>query len=271
MHWISVGLASVVRQVVALALWLCVLPAGYDADAVRPDPPAAYDYAQPKLLTATLYEIGSGRQKVLYTFRRTATRTNATVHVERQFLDTNGFVVAAETVVYESNRLVSLQMQEFQARVSGAVRLVPDPKDPARQQLFVSYGRGLVPPRGQPQSLPPDTLVDDTLYPFMLAHWDDLMRGDTVKFRFISLEWERTFAFRLVKTAESVRNGRALVQLKMEPGNPFVARLVNPLTFTVEKVSPHYLLSYVGRTTPCIRKGKSWKSLDAETVFDPPN
>ena len=133
MHWISVGLASVVRRVVALALWLCVLPAGYDADAVRPDPPAAYDYAQPKLLTATLYEIGSGRQKVLYTFRRTATRTNATVHVERQFLDTNGFVVAAETVVYESNRLVSLQMQEFQARVSGAVRLVPDPNDPATQ------------------------------------------------------------------------------------------------------------------------------------------
>jgi hypothetical protein len=223
------------------------------------------------LLTATIYAIGSGREKVLYTFRRTATRTNASVHVERRFLDTNGSVVAAETAVYESNRLVSLQVQEFKDRASGAVRIAPDPRDPARQQLYISYGHGLVPPRGEPQNLPPDTLIDDTLYPFMLAHWDDLMRGDAVKFRFVSLEWERTFAFRLAKTAESVRDGRALVQLKMEPLSPFVARLVNPLIFTMEKDSPHRLLSYIGRTTPYIKKGKSWKHLDAETVFDPPN
>ena len=33
--------------------------------------------------------------------------SGSTVHVERQFLDTNGSLAAVENVVYESNRLVS--------------------------------------------------------------------------------------------------------------------------------------------------------------------
>jgi len=179
-------------------------------------------------------------------------------------------VTAVEKVVYQSNLLVSYRMQEFQAQVSGAVRIAPDPKNPAQQQIFISYGPGLIPPRGKAQSLPPDTVFDDTLYPFMLAHWDQLMRGDTVKFRFVSFEWERTFAFCLVKTAESAQNGRTIEQIKMEPANLLVAQLIDPLFFTVEKDAPHRLLSYVGRTTPRIRKGNSWKYLDAETVFDYP-
>jgi hypothetical protein len=56
--------------------------------------------------------------------------------------------------------------------------------------------------------------------------------------------------------------------IKMEPVSRLVAHLVNPLVFTVEKDSPHRVLSYIGRTTPRMKKGKSWKYLDAETVFD---
>ncbi len=255
-------------SILLTALWLSVLPAGFAADTASPAAAEGYDYAKPALFTGTLYEIGSDRKKVLYTFRRTATRSGATVHVERQFLDTNGTVAAVEKALYESNQLVSFEMQEFRARVSGAIRIAPDPKDPARQQLLISYGHGLMPPKGDIQDLPPDTLVDDTLYPFLLAHWDNLMRGDAVKFHFVSLEWKRTFMFRFVKTAESRQNGRPVELIKMEPVNLFVARLVNPLVFTVEKENPHRILSYIGRTTPRLQKGKSWKYLDAETVFD---
>jgi hypothetical protein len=38
--------------------------------------------------------------------------------------------------------------------------------------------------------------------------------------------------------------------------------------FTVEKDGAHRILSYIGRTTPRVQKGKAWKYLDAETVFD---
>jgi len=262
------GLISTAHRMVLVALWLSALPAAFAADTPTTTTLKPYDYAEPGLLASTLYEIGSDRKKVLFTFRRTAVRSNSVVNVERQYLTTNGSVAALEKVVYQSNRLVSYRMQEFQAQVSGTVRIAPDPKNPAQQQLFVSYGSGLTPPKGKAQILPPDTVVDDTLYPFMMAHWDDLIRGNTVKFRFISFEWERTFAFELIKTAESVQNGRMVEEIRMEPASLLVAQLIDPLVFTVEKDGPHHILSYIGRTTPRIKKGKSWKYLDAETVFD---
>ncbi len=255
---------------VLVALWLSVIPAGRAGDAARPATTAAYDYAEPKLLTGTLYEIGSHRQKVLYTFRRIAVQSGAVVHVERQFYRTNGLLAAVDKVTYESNRLESYRMQDFQARVSGAVRVAPDPQDPARPQIFISYGPGLIPPKGKAQDLPSDIVYDDTVYPFMMAHWDALMRGDTVKFHFISFEWERTFMFQFTKTGESVQHNQPVVQITMQPTSMLLAPFVDPLIFTVEKASPHRILSYLGRTTPRIQKGGAWKYLDAETVFHYP-
>lgn len=253
---------------VLLALALSVIPAGLAGDAARPASTAAYDFAEPKLLTGTLYEIGSHRQKVLYTFRRIAVQSGAVVRVERQFFRTNGIMAAVDKVVYKTNGLQSYRMQDFQARVSGAVWVAPDPQLPARQQIFISYGPGLIPPIGKAQNLPSDIVYDDTVYPFMMAHWNALIRGDTVKFHFISFEWERTFMFQFMKTGESVQHNQPVVQITMQPISLLLAPFVDPLIFTVEKASPHRILSYIGRTTPRIQKGNSWKYLDAETVFD---
>jgi hypothetical protein len=71
-----------------------------------------------------------------------------------------------------------------------------------------------------------------------------------------------------VKTGESVLNGRPVEQIKMEPVSLIISHLVDPLMFTVEKDGAHRMLSYIGRTTPRVQKGKAWKYLDAETVFN---
>jgi hypothetical protein len=99
-------------------------------------------------------------------------------------------------------------------------------------------------------------------------HWGELLHGATVKFRFVSLEWEKTFGFKLAKTTESVLKGKSVVRIKMEPTSLIVARFMKPIYFSIEQDSPHRMLEYIGRTTPRIKKGKSWKYLDAETVFD---
>ena len=197
-------------------------------------------------------------------------QSGAVVHVERQFFRTNGIMAAVDKVVYKTNRLESYRMQDFQARVSGAVWIAPNPQDRARQQIFISYGPGLVPPIGKAQNLPSDIVYDDTVYPYMMAHWDALMRGDTVRFHFISFEWERTFMFQFMKTGESVQHNQPVVQITMQPTSVLLAPFVDPLIFTVEKASPYRILSYIGRTTPRIQKGDSWKYLDAETVFNYP-
>ena len=256
------------RWLLFVALWLVISPAAWADDAAPPVPSAPYDYAEPKLITGTVYETGSEQKKILYTFQRTATRTNDTVYAERRFLRPDGFVAAVENIVYKSGRLTSFQMKEFQANVSGTIDIAPDPKNPTQQNICIGYDKGLTPQKGEPKKLPPDIVIDDTVYPFLLAHWDKLMKGDSVKFRFVALEWERTFMFRFVKTGETTMHGHTHVQIKMEPTNLLVAPMVNPLFFMMEKDGDHHLVSYIGRTTPRVQKGKTWKYLDAETVFD---
>ena len=258
----------VIHCVVWLALGWAHPRSGLAAEAGSPVASPVYDYANPTLLTGTLYAIGSDQKKVLFTFRRTATRSGSSVQVERQFLATNGTLAAVEKILYESNQFVSYQMQDFQARVSGAIQIESDPKDPDHQQIYISHAKGLSAVKGKARALEPDTLMDDTLYPFIMEHWDDLLQGKTVKFRFVSLEWERTFDFSLAKTGESTQNGRPVVEFTMKPTNFLVAAEVKPIVFTLEKNGSHRMLSYIGRTTPRVKSGKSWKLLDAETVFN---
>ena len=264
----SVGVVLIAKWLVLPVLWLSALPSALAAEPASPAASPVYDYAKPKLLTGILYAIGSDRKVILYTFRRTAVRSNSVVYVERQFLSTNGTVATVENVLYESNQLFSFEMQDFQARVSGAIRIEPDPKNPARQNIFISYAHGLHPPKGRARTLQPDTVIDDTLYPFMMTHWDDLMQGKTVRFHFVSLDWERTFEFDLMKTGDSVQNHQPVAQITMKPASIFISRLVKPLIFTVQENNTRRILSYIGRTTPRVKKGNSWKYLDAETVFD---
>jgi len=230
--------------------------------------PKVWDVAGPARFTGTLYEMGSHRQKVLYRFVRTAARTGCAVRVERQFTTPDGKLAAVETVFYESNQLVSYGMKEFQANLSGSIEIGPEPAQAGQSRIRIGYAKALVPIQGAWQPLAPNTLIDDDLYPFMLAHWDDLMGGESVKFHFVSIEWQRTFNFRLVKTGENVVAGHNCEQIAMKPVGFLLSQVVNPLVFTVEKAPPHLILSYLGRTTPRVRQGGAWKYLDAETVFD---
>ena len=238
--------------------------------AAQPEASPPYDYSKPKVLTGTLYAMGSDRQKVLYTFKRVAARDGDTIRVKRQFILPDGAVAAVENVIYNSGQLVSFEMQDYQANVSGRIQIRPDPRNPVRKKIFIGYGSGLNPPKGRGAPLLPDTLTDDTLYPFMLDHWDDLMRGRTVRFHFVSLDWERTFDFTLGKSGESDENGQPVVRLTMKPASMFVSAFVKPIVFTVQANGAHLILSYIGRTTPRVKKGNSWKELDAETVFHYP-
>jgi len=229
----------------------------------------AFDYAQPAVLTGTLYASGSDHKKVLFTFQRTAMRSGTTVHVERKYAEPDGSIAATENIVYESGRLVSLEMKEFQAGLWGGIQINSDPKKPAHQKITISHGAGKdIKKAGNTDDLEKDTLIDDSIYPFILAHWDELMKGASVKFRFVSLEWERTFGFKLSKSAESVVDGKPVVTIRMDPTSMVVAHFMDPLYFTAEKDSPHRVIEYLGRTTPRIKNGKAWKYLDADTVFD---
>ena len=228
-----------------------------------------FDFATPALLAGTIYATGSDHKKTLFTFQRTATRSGTTVHVERKYVGPDGSVAATESIVYESGRLASLEMKEFQAGLWGNLQIKSDLKNPIRQKIVIDHGN-IKDTKKSPTTddLAKDTLIDDTIYPFILANWDELLKGTSVKFRFVSLEWEKTFGFKLAKSGESKVNGTPVVVIRMDPTSLLVAHVMDPLYFSVEKAGPHRMIEYIGRTTPRIRSGKSWKYLDADTVFD---
>ncbi|HEV2695866.1 MAG TPA: hypothetical protein VG347_23455 [Verrucomicrobiae bacterium] len=249
---------------------LCLIATGNCAAApTNTQPPEPFDFAAPALLTGTVYETGSDHKKVLFKFQRTATRSGSTVHAERKFTLPDGTIAATESITYDSGQLVACDMKELQAALWGKIQITGTPKNPSRQKIIISHGTAADTKKaGTSDDLDKDTLIDDTIYPFIMAHWDDLTHGTSVKFRLVAVEWEKTFNFKMSKTGESTYQGMPVMILRMEPTNLLVAHFMNPLIFTVEKNAPHRVVEYVGRTSPRIKSGKTWKYLDADTVFD---
>ena len=120
--------------VIAAMAWITGNRADCSAAPTNSTPCGSFDYAEPKLLTGTIYAVGSDRKQVLFTFRRSATRSGPTVLVERRFDRPDGSTVAVENIIYKSGKLVSYEMKELQAGLWGKIQISPDPKNPDQQK-----------------------------------------------------------------------------------------------------------------------------------------
>jgi hypothetical protein len=92
-----------------------------------------------------------------------------------------------------------------------------------------------------------------------------------LKCRYVVVPRRETVGFTFAKESETASQGRAVVIIKMEPTSLIIARLVDPVFFTVEKDGQHRVLQYVGRVTPKAKAGNKWDDLDATFVFEWPS
>ena len=222
------------------------------------------DYEQPKLLTGTIYETSSGTNKVLFTFKRTAERSNTFVHIVRDFLYPNGSMAARETLVMNQGSLVSFALDERQTGAHGHSTVL----DGSRPKLMFDWtDGGSAKKKTDSEVLQANTLVGDLIPYFIVAHWDELMRGQAVSFRFIVSSRLETVGFKFLKESDVTWHGKSAVRLRMEPSSVIIRQIVDPLFFIVEKDGTHRVLEYVGRTTPKLRDGDKWKDLDARTIY----
>lgn len=220
----------------------------------------------PPLLTGKIYETSSGTNKVLFTFRRTAVRSNAAVHVVRDFLYPNGSLAARETIIFERDELAFFQLDEKQTGARGSSTVTKDTK---RKLLFDWTAPGAK-TKTDAEVFQTDTLVGDTIPYFIITHWNKLARGEAVPFRFLASSRLETVGFKLVKESDVDWRGKPAVRLRMEPSSMIIRQIVDPLFFIVEKDGAHLLLEYIGRITPKQREGTKWKDWDARTIYDRP-
>jgi len=222
------------------------------------------DYEQPKLLTGTIYEMSSGTNKVLFTYKRTGERSNTFVHIVCDYFYPNGSLAARETLVMNRGSLVSFHLDERQTGAQGSSIVV----DGSRPKLMFDWTEGgSTKKKTDSEALQANTLVGDTIPYFIVEHWDKLMRGQSVDFRFIVSDRLETVGFKFVKESDVMWNGKSAVRLRMEPSSIIIRQLVDPLFFIVEKDGAHRVLEYVGRITPKQRDGSKWKDLDARTIY----
>jgi hypothetical protein len=234
-----------------------------------PSQAGAIDYFAPPSLAGTIYAEDSELKQVLFTFRRTATRSNSTIQVTREYLSPEGKVAARELVTYQGDRLVRCELEVLQTGARAKAEVRPDPSGRGEAQIQFEYAKARdAKPKTDHEELKVNTLCGDMIATFIAAHWDKLMAGSAVPFRFVALERAETVGFKLVKVGETTRGGKAAVRIKMEPTSLIIAALVKPLYFTFEQSGEHRILEYAGRTTPKLNKDGKWKDLDAVTVYD---
>lgn len=248
-----------------LFCWL-ILNSAFPTDkAMGADTPCRYE--QPKLLAGTIYEAKSDKKHVLYKFKRTVSRSGNTVTVVREFIYPDGKIAARERAVYEGDNLMSFELEELQINARGTAKLQRDPK--ADGKISFEYATdNNTKKTANTESLRPDILVNDMIAPFLVAHWNDLMKGEDVKCRYVAAARAETVGFKFVKQSESTRDGKPVVVIKMSPSSFIISALVDPLFFTMETNGEHRVLQYDGRITPKLKDGNKWKDLDAVTVFD---
>ena len=233
--------------------------------AAGADTPSRYE--QPKLRTGAIYAANSNQKRVLYKLKRTVTRSGDTLTAVREYADADGKLAARESAVYEGDNLVSFELEELQINARGTVKVSRNLKsEPTTAFKYVSDNNTKT--KAGTESLRPDTLIGDMIAPFLVAHWNDLMKGKEVKCRYVAAARAETVGFKFAKHAESTAQGKPVVIVKMSPSSFIIAALVDPLFFTMEKDGEHRVLQYDGRTTPKIKDGNKWKDLDAVTVFD---
>jgi hypothetical protein len=232
-----------------------------------------FKYEEPTSLTATIYAKDAGQKKVLFKFKRTAARSGSKISVVRDFTYPDGKLAARERAIYNGDELVSYALEELQIGAAGSVSIRREAGQPAKGILAFEYNKDAAAggkAKTSTEGLRDDTLISDMVAQFLASHWGELARGEKVKCRYVVVPRRETVGFTFVKDSESSYQGRKALVLRMEATSMIIARLVDPLYFTVEKDAPHRVLQLVGRTTPKVKAGSAWEDLDALTVFDWP-
>jgi hypothetical protein len=227
------------------------------------------DYAEPGVLTASIYARDISPPRLLYKFRRTASRLGSQTTVLREYTYPDGKLAAREHVVYDGETLRSYRLEELQTDSSGTATLRPDQHDQARTLLTIEYAKdGGSRAHSRTEVLNAGALVNDMMGDFVSSNFERVQTGAKVNCRYIVVSRKETVGLSLSRDGETTWHGQAAISLKLQPTSPLISVLVDPLYFIVEKAAPHRVLQYVGRTTPKGGAPGHWKDLDAVTVFD---
>ena len=207
--------------------------------------------------SAVIYERDSAKSAVLFRFTHTESPDGKSA--KNVYTDAQGQEAVIEEMSFDQGRLVRYVFLQKQLDEKGSLEI----KD---GKVLFSYTHGGK-TETDDEKLTPDLVSNYTLIPYIQAHWQALMKGDTVGIRYGAVERKETVGFKLFKVEEKKSpSGKDLAVIKMKPTSFVIAALVDPVLFTLEKdtLKPVEIL---GRVVPRQKADGKWKDLDARFVF----
>jgi hypothetical protein len=208
---------------------------------------------------ATVYQVGSAQQKVLFQLLREESVQGTTLQIHSRFTDpASQAVEVSEETTLEGGKLLRYVQEQRQLGARGELEL----RDGKAWFSWTQAGKTEKDSEDAAENL----IVGPTTVSYLQKNWETLMKGDTVPARWAALDRKETVGFKFFRIAELKWNGQDAVQIKMKPSSFVIAALVDPLIFTFDKDGKH-LLELVGRTLPKQKVDGKWKDLDADIVY----
>lgn len=207
-----------------------------------------------------------GEEKPSYLFSLNVEKKGDSVHSKSIFTDLAGKALVEETSVYRDQSLVSHTFQQLQVDEKGSI----DIRDGKVFYSFTSQGKT----HTETADIEPEMVISDAIVPYILQHWDQLEKGETLKVRFLLLERQESIGFKFYKDKEHNFKGKDAVDILMRPTSIFIAQLVPKIRFTFEKAAPHRLIESVGRTpirvpeVPNPKRRKDYRALDGRMEWE---
>ncbi len=215
-------------------------------------------------ITADIYDQAAEPRTLLHKFTRTEESSGAGKKiVTRVWFDLSGKEVSRETVQYTGDKVSLVELNQLQLGESGTVKFASD------KAHFEYSKNGKI--TKDSEKVTPDLITSDQVVPFVHAHWDKILSGDTLPIRLTVMNRNETVGFKFFKIKEDTLNGKPVVHVKMKPSSMLIAALVDPLIFIFNKDGDRKLQALEGRVSPLMKKnGDSWKDLDGYTVYHHP-
>lgn len=112
------------------------------------------------------------------------------------------------------------------------------------------------------ESVSQPVVVGPTLYGFALHHWDQLLAGQVVPFRFAVTSRLETVGFELRR----LPSAPDVVRIEMRPQSPLISLIVDPLVITWSSAD-RQLVSLDGRVPTRVFRDGAWRDFDAHVEY----
>jgi len=214
--------------------------------------------------SATIYKSGSNYKDILYLLERDVQNKNNEKTVRVTFKNPNGKVVALEEFTYKEGKFKSYRQKHHQIGQDG-MAIVDG--DRLKFNLKEKNDDGEIKESRDDEDYKANTVSKDQIVGYLMEHWDDILKGESIHIRFMVNDRKETVGFKYFKEKETTYNGKPAIIIKMKPSSFIIAALVDPLYFTFEKNGARRLLEINGRVVPKQKNDDDWDDLDAITVY----